>query len=365
MTVLLSVIIPVFNVEEFVDECVGSVLTQRYRDFELIIVDDGSSDASGSICEEYSRKSDRVTLVREERNMGVSRARNTGLARATGEYVVFVDGDDWLSEGALGELAEYLTQHPGTELVTWAHRVLYQDGSTQTRKLQIESALSNLTRDQFLAMIHADNRGFWSPWQNVYRRNCISDWQIEFDEGLALGEDAEFFYDFVSRAHTFGFLDFPAVNYRVGRPGSALASRDWQKALQLSGVFRRNFYRRLTDDPVIDKMTRTYFANMYANSLLSLCASESCEMGNAGAQPCCVSCVDSLMLRHTAGLKYRAARIAWRLLGFRRGSQFLAFVSRLRTLSSSSRVWLDGVLLARGMWRPTVSVCHPVGRKPF
>lgn len=92
---LVSVIIPVYNSESYLHRCVDSLLTQSYTDFELILVDDGSRDSSSDICDEYARKDGRIKVFHKE-NAGVSSARNLGLDNATGEFVVFVDSDDWV-----------------------------------------------------------------------------------------------------------------------------------------------------------------------------------------------------------------------------------------------------------------------------
>ena len=100
---LISVIIPVYNVEEYLRECIESVLNQTFRDFEIILVDDGSTDSSGDICDEYVEKDERVTVI-HQKNGGLSVARNTGLSEANGKYVYFLDSDDYISENALATL---------------------------------------------------------------------------------------------------------------------------------------------------------------------------------------------------------------------------------------------------------------------
>ena len=100
---LISVIIPVYNVENYLRECIESVLNQTFRDFEVILVDDGSTDSSGDICDEYVEKDERVTVI-HQKNGGLSVARNTGLSEANGKYVYFLDSDDYISENALATL---------------------------------------------------------------------------------------------------------------------------------------------------------------------------------------------------------------------------------------------------------------------
>ena len=102
---LISVIIPVYNVEEYLRECIDSVLCQTYGNFEIILVDDGSTDSSGEICDEYVEKDERVTVI-HQKNGGLSAARNAGFAEANGDYVYFLDSDDYISENAFETLLE-------------------------------------------------------------------------------------------------------------------------------------------------------------------------------------------------------------------------------------------------------------------
>lgn len=102
---LISVIIPVYNVEEYLRECVDSVLFQTYGNFEIILVDDGSTDSSGKICDEYLEKDDRITVI-HQKNGGLSVARNTGLSEANGDFLYFLDSDDYISENAFETLLE-------------------------------------------------------------------------------------------------------------------------------------------------------------------------------------------------------------------------------------------------------------------
>ena len=96
----ISVIIPVYNTEKFLHRCIDSILTQTYTDFELLLIDDGSKDSSGSICDEYAEKDSRVRVFHKE-NGGVSSARNLGLDNAWGEWITFVDSDDYIEENFL------------------------------------------------------------------------------------------------------------------------------------------------------------------------------------------------------------------------------------------------------------------------
>ena len=112
---VISVIIPVYNAEKYISYCVDSVLKQSYKELELILVDDGSTDSSPELCDNYAERDNRVHVV-HKRNGGVSQARNVGIEHATGEYIMFVDNDDILSHNALKTYASMVTKY-GVDII--------------------------------------------------------------------------------------------------------------------------------------------------------------------------------------------------------------------------------------------------------
>ena len=107
MTDKISVIIPVYNAEKYISDCLESVVRQTYKNLEILLVDDGSKDGSAGICQEWCKKDARIRLLQKE-NGGVSSARNLGLQEASGEYVTFVDEDDWIGERMLEKLRAFI-----------------------------------------------------------------------------------------------------------------------------------------------------------------------------------------------------------------------------------------------------------------
>ena len=106
----LSVIVPVFNTEKYLRECIESILNQTFTDFELILVDDGSTDKSGVICDEYAQLDDRIRIIHQE-NAGVTRARKRGVEIALGEYITFVDSDDWIDVDTYNNILSDMWKH--------------------------------------------------------------------------------------------------------------------------------------------------------------------------------------------------------------------------------------------------------------
>ena len=110
MTEKITVIVPVYNVENYLNKCLDSILKQTYQNLEIIVVNDGSTDNSGTICQEYAQKDNRIVYI-EKDNGGLSDARNAGLDRMTGSYVTFVDSDDWIEQDYVEVLYNKLTEY--------------------------------------------------------------------------------------------------------------------------------------------------------------------------------------------------------------------------------------------------------------
>ncbi|MCF0156053.1 MAG: glycosyltransferase, partial [Veillonella sp.] len=118
----ISVIVPIYNVEPYIHQCVDSIINQTYKDLEIILVDDGSPDNCGKICDEYAAKDDRVKVIHRP-NGGLSAARNSGLDVATGEYIAFVDSDDYIACNMYSDMMEFMLKHKLDIVVCSSYRV--------------------------------------------------------------------------------------------------------------------------------------------------------------------------------------------------------------------------------------------------
>jgi len=188
-----SVIIPIYNAEKTLHRCVDSLLNQNYSNMELILVNDGSSDSSGAICEEYRDRYSCVVYI-DKPNGGVSTARNTGLDVAVGDYVLFVDSDDYVSADYF-QTMDNLTTNRQDDLVLFSHAVM--DGKHLHYKIA-EPFQSNCAKDcvpMFCRMLYT--KAINQPWDKRYIRKIIEDNHIRFPENLYIGEDKCFNMQYV------------------------------------------------------------------------------------------------------------------------------------------------------------------------
>lgn len=206
----ISVIIPVYNVAAYLPQCMESLLCQSYRALEILLIDDGSTDSSGALCDAYAAKDRRIRVIHKE-NGGAASAKNTGLRYATGEYLSFVDSDDYLEPDAYAFLVEQLEEHDA-DVIQSGYRDVFPDHSedrvTSAEVCQYEPAeyLRRFTWDWTCALL----------WDKLYRRAVFEG--IFFEEGHVI--DDEFFtYQGIMNARQVVFVPGIVYNYRQRRSG--------------------------------------------------------------------------------------------------------------------------------------------------
>ncbi len=198
---LVSIVVPVYNAEPFLDRCVRSVTAQRYCDFELILVDDGSTDRSGELCDTYARNDARIRVA-HVRNGGPSSARNAGLRLAQGEFLYFLDADDEMTPDALEVLLGLAREHPA-DWVVGGFRKQRQDGSGDNVGF-IEGMVDG--HDGMLASarkyLHRPNRYelFSYSWGRLYRGEIVYSRNLTFNEALFTYEDVDFNFRYLMHA---------------------------------------------------------------------------------------------------------------------------------------------------------------------
>ena len=191
---LVSIIIPLYNVEKYIAKCLESVSAQSYSNYEVIIVDDGSTDSSASIAKEYVERDSRFNII-TQKNTGVSTARNTGLERASGDYVVFIDADDFIAP-------DYLDYMLGLCCQSGSDFCLSKNAFTQTGEKQIEKdEIAILSPEQAVALLLSP-RVIVGCWNKIYRRSFLVLNAISFSTNLFYGEGLSFITRVADRSNS-------------------------------------------------------------------------------------------------------------------------------------------------------------------
>lgn len=187
---LVSIIVPVYNAEKYLNRCIDSILSQTMTDFELLLIDDGSKDNSGRICDEYAEKDARVRVFHKP-NGGVSSARNLGLDNAKGKWITFVDADDRCSCDYLEHLLSKVDDD--TDLII-SYAVIC-DSTGEKAEVYPEYRV-NATNFERL-FVDSDMHWHTSPWAKLYRASIIYENSLRFNEMMHIGEDADFLFSFM------------------------------------------------------------------------------------------------------------------------------------------------------------------------
>lgn len=235
---LVSIIIPVYNIKEYIGTCLRSVCGQTLERLEIIVVDDGSTDGSTAICRDYAARDSRIHLVRQE-NAGQSAARNAGLRLATGDYVGFVDGDDWIEPDMYASLLEALTE-ADADIALCAHSVERPDG--RRRRKGTKMGRQVLETRQAMRLLAEDKEVRNYAWDKLFRRTLFAD-------GLCFPprrcfEDVAVMYRLFYKARRVAMTGEVKYHYRV-RPGSTMQGRyDPRKEWELfrATVEQNDFY---------------------------------------------------------------------------------------------------------------------------
>ena len=222
-TPTISIIIPIYNAEKFLARCIDSIVAQSYPDWELLLIDDGSRDGSATICREYSERDPRIHLLQKE-NGGVSSARNLGLESAQGEWIMFVDADDWIDKDTLAICMQHCA---GRDVVRFSMRTTKREN--EYRDVQIPLPKS---KQEYLTQIIAQSDNtIVGVCSGIFRRELFVKYNIKFDPQIKCGEDWLVLSKYVYLCNDFVVLPDHLYYYDIGNQSSCTNSFTLEKAI--------------------------------------------------------------------------------------------------------------------------------------
>lgn len=219
----ISIIIPVYNVSKYIDRCLNSLLNQGDNDFEIIVIDDGSTDSSFQKVLNYKEKFSNMKLF-QKCNQGVSVARNFGITQASNDYLFFIDGDDWIEEDAIENLK--LNLNTSTDVILFGYNSI-SSGKIKSKVFNKQKYLlknQKAVRSQFQSIFSENS--FYAPWNKVYKASFIKKNGISFPNGVAVGEDEIFNINVFKKVSSLRVINRSLYNYVVDRAGSASLNYD-------------------------------------------------------------------------------------------------------------------------------------------
>lgn len=250
----VSVIVPVYQVEKYLGRCIQSIQNQELQDIQIILVDDGSTDHCPNICDEYAKKDERILVIHKQ-NGGLSSARNAGMRAACGDYVFFVDSDDWIDPETLQELVQE-AEKTGADFVRFRPKTANWPGKKDGSMVDFgtEKGLREGIYDRRMIEEMIFPRLFATPqlqlgvivsaWRSLYCRDFLLSNNLFFKEDIRYSEDTIFSANVVYKTNKFIYLDGPRYYHYFYNPNSITRSyREgrWENYKQLMEYFHRDF----------------------------------------------------------------------------------------------------------------------------
>ena len=253
MTPMVSMIVPVYNSEKTLSRCIDSILNQTYREFELILLNDGSTDTSGEICDAYAKRDSRVRVVHKE-NTGVSDTRNRGIDLARGEYLQFLDSDDWITPDATALFVRTATEQQCDMVISQFYRVIGEHVS-QKGAIDEDGLMDRSTYANHMMQKPADFY-YGVLWNKFYKRSIITEHRLRMDQSISWCEDFMFNLEYVRHTQTIYAMKVP-VYYYVKTKGSLVSQgMSMKKMIRMKRtVFAcyNDFYKDVFDEAEYEK----------------------------------------------------------------------------------------------------------------
>ena len=218
MSKLISFIVPVYNVEKYLRECVDSIFNQLTDACEIILVDDGSPDSSGAICDGYADKDSRVKVV-HQKNGGLAAARNTGLDCAQGEYIAFVDSDDYLDGRCIANILNWISLG-GADICFMRAMKVFPDGKQQLLDDEMNAAMLKRSKESVLKYLSERSKYPGSPCTKIFKRSLVEKNNLRFPDDRRVSEDLGFVLQCILKAESYDSLPIDYYYYRQAREGS-------------------------------------------------------------------------------------------------------------------------------------------------
>lgn len=247
---LISIIVPVYNVVEYLDDCVGSLCNQEYRNVEIILVDDGSTDGCSEKCDAWKDEDKRIIVIHKE-NGGISSARNVGLEIARGEYISFIDSDDMVEKNIYSRLLATMEEKK-CDIACCSYKCIKSDGSRMLRNYE-SVAEGYLSKEQYLTEFFQNARKHGElvvVWNKLYRREVID--SVRFVLGV-IHEDDYFLNDILFRMNSFYFIQEGLYLYRI-RDNSIMHSSFSERRLDYYHALQQRIDLCLANDIAKDSI---------------------------------------------------------------------------------------------------------------
>ena len=263
----VSIIVPVYNTEQYLDKCIKSILNQTFKYFELILINDGSNDSSLDICRKYSNKDNRIVIV-DNKNQGVSTARNIGISKARGEFILFVDSDDYVDNTWCEELYNTITMNSEKMCLCRYKKCYLKSGNVSINK-KIDREINNISLIDKVDIFKVFKEELLnSPWNKIYISKILKDKKIRFQKNLSLGEDLLFNIEYLKYVkNDIVILNKNLYNYVISEENS-LSNKYYEDLFSINKRIYSELYYFMKENGNSISKYREEFYSTYLNSIL-------------------------------------------------------------------------------------------------
>ena len=262
---LVTVVVPAYNTEKYIDKCLQSLLNQSYREIEVIVIDDGSKDRTNEICKKYEQLDSRFRLI-SKKNTGVSDTRNVGIHHAKGKFIIFVDSDDYVTN----DYIDTLVREADTAQLVCAEYFLVNENQEECHKSELSSTDKKImSANDAINMLQKQDAFQGYLWNKIFLRDIIINESIWFDSRIKIWEDMLFCLKYLMKIETVCYVGKP-IYYYVQRSSSAMNNNIWKENTQLVALNEMWKTSKSIEGPF-----REYIKNYYANDLAGLLGKEN------------------------------------------------------------------------------------------
>ena len=271
----ISIIIPVYNAERYLRQCIESVIAQTFKDWEAILVNDGSKDGSLAICQEYASKDDRIKVI-DKPNGGPSSARNRGLNEAQGKYVYFMDADDWIETKFLENFVRnavdtkrccYENEDNDYDIIFQGFVREFSDGRKE-ESFAMDTDTSVMSKEEIICRLYKEHVYGWS-WCKLFRREIIEKHHVRFDESLRLWEDELFTSEFLRYAENVRTVNSHMYHY-ICHEESIMHTNDKRYEKVFLSARMNEALMPIANDELKDYINNTYNKELKYSLLMAL-----------------------------------------------------------------------------------------------
>ena len=323
-----SVIVPVYNVEKYLGQCIQSILNQTFQDYELILVNDGSTDASGHICDEYSNVHEKIKVI-HKKNGGCSEARNTGLAVAKGNYIIFVDSDDYIEKYALETFNDAISNSYSPDVLITRLRQVYNDNHVQymdadmpVRKLQLSK------KDDIIDWVFNKSENTWPAVKYIIQRDFINSHKLQFAVGY-YHEDIDWTSKVFSYASSFSCSDYYWYSHRMGRKGSITTDANVKRTLDIIELVNKNINSITSDRTLNIDQRNIIFKRLIRSLFVSLSNYRHYSASEKDMVLEAILNCKEILFTYADSFQHKLFLLFCRIFGFKSGLEVMSIIHRV------------------------------------